>query len=92
LKARPSLRSSSISSALKTQIDAKTGTTGTNTTTNVTTSSGTTIINPATLPQGGDTASRPVSPVLYQVYFDTTLGYSVWWTGSGWVNASGVPA
>lgn len=39
---------------------------------------------------GGITASRPASPLLYQQYFDTTLGFPVWWNGSNWVNAAGV--
>lgn len=78
--------------ALKSQISALQASTtaGTNTTTNVTSGS-TTVINPATLPQGGDTADRPVSPVLYQTYYDTTLGYPVYWNGTAWVNSAGVP-
>lgn len=39
---------------------------------------------------GGITSARPVSPVTYQSYFDTTLQIPVWWTGTRWVNASGV--
>ena len=41
-------------------------------------------------PQGGPTGSRPGSPTLYQVYFDTTLTLPVWWTGTTWVNAAGM--
>lgn len=41
------------------------------------------------IPQGGTTAARPGTPVLYQQYFDTTLGYPVWWNGTNWVNATG---
>jgi hypothetical protein len=40
--------------------------------------------------QGGPSADRPISPITYQSYFDTTLGLPVWWTGSQWVNAAGV--
>jgi hypothetical protein len=43
-------------------------------------------------PAGGPTSSRPGSPTTYEVYFDTTLGFPVWWTGSAWVNASGMPS
>jgi hypothetical protein len=28
-------------------------------------------------PQGGTTAQRPAAPALYQLYFDTTLGYHI---------------
>jgi hypothetical protein len=44
------------------------------------------------IPLGGPTANRPPSPVNYGVYFDTDLGFPVWWTGTGWVAASGMPA
>lgn len=38
----------------------------------------------------GPTAARPTAPAFIgQPYFDTTLGYPVWWTGSAWVNAAG---
>ena len=46
-----------------------------------------------TLPTGGSTSSRPVSPVLYQLYFDTTLGFPVWCISISpnvWVDAAGV--
>jgi len=39
---------------------------------------------------GGTTANRPASPVLYQRYYDTTLSIPVWWNGVNWVNAAGV--
>jgi hypothetical protein len=42
--------------------------------------------------QGGTTGQRPVTPVTYQTYFDTTLGIPVWYTGTQWVNAAGVPS
>lgn len=41
-------------------------------------------------PIGGTTGSRPSSPPNYTVYFDTTIGFPVWWTGSSWVNAAGM--
>jgi hypothetical protein len=46
-------------------------------------------------PQGGPTASRPASPPLYTVYVDTSLGYPVWYVGTGatgWINAAGFTA
>ena len=42
-----------------------------------------------TVNNGGDTASRPTEPVLYQSYFDATLGKPIWWNGTGWVDAAG---
>lgn len=39
---------------------------------------------------GGTTTQRPAIPLLYQAYFDTTLGWPVWWNGANWVNATGV--
>lgn len=38
----------------------------------------------------GTTAQRPTSGLYagYQ-YFDTTLGYAIWYSGSGWVDATG---
>lgn len=43
-------------------------------------------------PAGGATADRPGAPYSFFQYFDTDLGYPVWWNGSAWVNASGFPA
>ena len=43
----------------------------------------------ATINAGGLTASRPVSPILYQNYFDTTLGKPVWFDGTNWVDSTG---
>ncbi len=37
----------------------------------------------------GSTGSRPAAPGLGAYYFDTTLGWPVWWNGSSWVNATG---
>lgn len=39
--------------------------------------------------QGGSTGSRPGSPKNYQQYFDTDLGYPIWWDGSNWVDGQG---
>ena len=39
----------------------------------------------------GTTVNRPSSPSLGFEYFDTTLGYPIWYNGSIWVNASGNP-
>jgi hypothetical protein len=46
------------------------------------------------IPDSGTSAERPVNtgdPKLQtgQYYFDTTLGISIWWNGTNWVNASG---
>jgi hypothetical protein len=46
-------------------------------------------------PQGGNTAGRPASPLLYQYYFDTQVGFPVWCSSISpvtWVNAAGVAA
>jgi hypothetical protein len=44
---------------------------------------------------GGSTAQRPVSPLLYQSYFDTTLGIPIVCSQITpsviWVNFAGVP-
>ncbi len=37
--------------------------------------------------KGGEV--RPVSPYLYQLFFDSTLGQPIWWNGSAWVNSQG---
>jgi hypothetical protein len=47
------------------------------------------------IPLSGVTADRPIENVqvpiaIGQLYFDTTLGYPVWWNGVDWVNASGM--
>ena len=39
--------------------------------------------------QGGLTASRPSPETNYEMYFDTTLGYPIWYNGTNWVNATG---
>ncbi len=40
----------------------------------------------------GKTTQRPTSSVLGQQFFDTTLGYPVYWSGSTWVQYNGTPA
>lgn len=47
----------------------------------------TTIVIP-----NGATGARPSSPVRGQVYFDSTLGKPVWYSGSNWVDATGTTA
>ena len=40
--------------------------------------------------QSGTTANRPtVSLWIGRPYFDTTLGYAVWYNGTVWVNSTG---
>jgi len=41
-------------------------------------------------PNYGTKVNRPLNNLqIGQFYFDTTLGYPVWYNGSKWVNASG---
>ena len=41
-------------------------------------------------PQNGTTADRPTQNLqIGQFYFDTTLGYPIWYNGTVWKNASG---
>ena len=43
-----------------------------------------------TVPDSGTTALRPTDYLqVGQQYFDTTLGYPIWWNGTVWKNASG---
>jgi hypothetical protein len=45
-----------------------------------------------TVPASGTTANRPTESLqVGQYYFDTSLGYSIYWNGSDWVNALGYP-
>ena len=44
---------------------------------------------PIPLILSGNTASRPSSYIRGGVYFDTTLGKPIWYTGSAWVDATG---
>ena len=42
------------------------------------------------IPPSGETADRPAANLLTgQVYFDTTLGYPIWWSGTDWVDSTG---
>lgn len=43
----------------------------------------------ALVPGYGLTASRPATPTNGEMYFDTTLGYPIWYDGAGWVDATG---
>jgi hypothetical protein len=41
-------------------------------------------------PQNGTTADRPTQNLqVGQFYFDTTLGYPIWYDGTDWVDSSG---
>jgi hypothetical protein len=41
-------------------------------------------------PQNGTTANRPTQSLqVGQFYFDTTLGYPIWYDGTDWVDATG---
>jgi uncharacterized protein YjdB len=45
-----------------------------------------------TVPASGTTANRPTENLqVGQYYFDTNLGYPIYWNGSDWVNALGEP-
>ena len=35
----------------------------------------------------GATTARPVSPVIGQFYYDTTIGKPIWWNGTLWKDA-----
>ena len=37
----------------------------------------------------GTTANRPTQGITGQTYFDTDLGYPIWFNGTDWVNATG---
>lgn len=39
--------------------------------------------------RNGTTAERPASPAVGQQYFDSTLGYAIWYDGTNWVDAAG---
>ena len=42
------------------------------------------------VPQSGITANRPITFLqVGQFYFDTTLGYPIWYNGTNWVDATG---
>lgn len=40
----------------------------------------------------GATGSRPATPTTGQMYFDTDIGYAIWWNGAAWVDGTGTPA
>ena len=45
-----------------------------------------------TVPASGTTADRPTENLqVGQYYFDTSLGYPIYWNGVDWVNALGYP-
>lgn len=40
----------------------------------------------------GTKAARPANPSMGWMYFDTTLGKPIWWSGAKWVDATGAAA
>jgi hypothetical protein len=41
----------------------------------------------------GPTADRPTTFLwVGRQFFDSTLGYAIWWDGAQWVDATGAPA
>lgn len=40
----------------------------------------------------GATGSRPAEPANGEMWFDTTLGFPIWWSGTEWVDATGAAA
>ena len=45
-----------------------------------------------TIPASGTTANRPTENLqVGQYYFDTSLGYPIYWNGTDWVSALGYP-
>jgi hypothetical protein len=45
-----------------------------------------------TVPNFGPSSDRPTEGLLVgQVYFDTTLGFPIWWNGVEWIDALGGP-
>ena len=47
------------------------------------------LVNRKYVTLNGATANRPVSSVMGQRYFDTTIGRPVYWSGSTWVDGAG---
>ncbi len=41
--------------------------------------------------RGGVTIDRPIDPGVYEMYFDINLNKAIWWNGSEWVDATGIP-
>lgn len=53
-------------------------------------SQGVVLANPlVSVAATGTTAQRPTTVAVGFMYFDTTLGYAIWWDGSNWVDATG---
>jgi len=50
-----------------------------------------TFVDVGAVNQSGATGSRPSSPSVAQQFFDTTLGYPIWWNGGVWINALSTP-
>lgn len=50
------------------------------------------VVNRKFVTLNGVTGGRPTSSILGQYYFDTTLGYPVWWSGTEWVKYDGSAA
>lgn len=50
------------------------------------------VVNRKFVTLNGVTGNRPTGSILGQFYFDTTLGYPVWWNGSTWVKYDGTAA
>lgn len=44
---------------------------------------------PAAMSGSGTTANRPTGVAAGYQYFDTTLGYPIFWDGAAWVDAEG---
>lgn len=45
--------------------------------------------NAISLNNTGATENRPNNPIIGDIYFDTTIGRSIWWTGTKWVDSEG---
>ena len=50
------------------------------------------VVNRKYVNLNGVTANRPISSILGQFYYDTTINKPVWWSGSTWVDATGTAA
>lgn len=49
------------------------------------------VVNRRYVTLNGTTIGRPNSPVNGQSFFDTTLGFPIWYYNGAWVNSSGTP-
>lgn len=47
------------------------------------------VVNRKFVTLNGASASRPLSSIVGQYYFDTTLGRPIWWDGASFVDADG---